>query len=169
MLDVLVLKHEMPMRTFIYQFPAVALLWTPACSSLLIHCQWSGAHSTSLQSVIWKKGKCSYSWPRNASVYPTLLLAASSGSVFHTLLGCALWDCCLFAECWGSAAVNFASCKSKCPPCSSALKTPVSALVEGGVDRGVMSGPELIHGLAFKSGSFCIKVATETGLTNENL
>lgn len=35
------------------------------------------------------------------------------------------------------------------------------------MDGGVLSGPELIYGLAFRSGSLCVKVAIEAGLTNK--
>lgn len=137
--------------------------------------------SVDLLSVIWcpqcltaicdLRGKCSCSWPRNASVYPTLLLPAPHGSVFHmahswdvsfgtaaSLLsteGAVLWTLCFLQV--QMSLLQFS------------IKTPVFALVKGGVDGGVMSGPELIHGPAFKSGSFCIKVVTEAGLTNKNL
>lgn len=76
--------------------PCCSLLMTPACSSLLICCQWSGAHRTSQQSVIWKKVLMLL--PRNASVYPTLLLPASYGSVFHMAHS---WD-----ESFGTAAFD---------------------------------------------------------------
>lgn len=53
-----------------------------------------------------------------------------------------------------------------CPYCS-ALKSLVLSLVKG-VDAGVVSPPELIHGLALKSRGFCIKVVTEAGFITKN-
>lgn len=64
-------------------------------------------------------------------------------SIWHTPEMCPLG---LLPLCWALrewCCELCASCKSKCLPCSLALKTPVFALVKGGVDGGVMSGPEL--------------------------
>lgn len=99
MLSVFVLKHEMPMRTFIYQFPAVALMDTGLLFPVdLLSVIWCPQYLTAICDL--KEREVLMLLPQKCKCLPHFVVISILWWCFPygTLLGCVLWDCCLFTE-----------------------------------------------------------------------
>lgn len=166
-LEVFAFKREMPMRTCIDQFLDIccsplmdtcpcflvdSVIWYPQCLAAV--------------SVIWKKGKCLCSCPRNA--FTPLLCYQHLMAVFSRWLALGLcpsgWTLLTGPGVLPSRPNASLVCSYNSP-----LKTLVLSLVKEGVDFGVTSRLELICGLALNSGGFCGQVSAEAGLITKNL